>query len=88
MKRTFGTKNLSTLSADATSKLDVLWHDSDTLGMDGAKVRVLEQGHKVSFAGFLKGKDGSTLETKIVLEILRNLTHKPLERKFADQEVG
>ena len=34
--RKFSEQNLSTLSTDAASKLDVLWHDSDTLGVDGA----------------------------------------------------
>ena len=34
---------LSTLSTDAVSQLDVLGHDGDTLGVDGAQVGVLEQ---------------------------------------------
>lgn len=33
---------LSTLTTDTTSQLDVLWHDSDTLGVDGAQVGVFE----------------------------------------------
>ena len=35
--------NLSTLSADTAGKLDVLGHDGDTLGVDGAQVGVLKK---------------------------------------------
>ena len=34
---------LSTLATDATGQLDVLRHDGDALGVDGAQVGVLEQ---------------------------------------------
>ena len=34
--------DLSSLSTDAAGQLDVLGHDGDTLGVDGAKVGVLE----------------------------------------------
>jgi len=36
---------LSTLTTDAAGQLDILWHDSHTLGVDGAQVGVLEQTH-------------------------------------------
>ena len=36
MKRPSDGKNLSALSADAAGQLDVLRHDGDTLGVDGA----------------------------------------------------
>lgn len=49
---------LSPLSTDATSQLNVLRHDCDTLGMDSTKVGILEQTDKVSFRGLLKSKDG------------------------------
>ena len=45
--------NLSSLSTDAAGQLDVLGHDSDTLGVDGAQVGVLEQTDQVGLAGFL-----------------------------------
>ncbi len=41
--------DLGTLSADTARQLDVLGHDRDTLGMDGAQVGVLEQGRKIGF---------------------------------------
>ena len=39
--------NLSSLSTDAAGELDVLVHDGDTLGVDGAQVGVLEQTDQV-----------------------------------------
>ena len=41
-------RNLSTLSTDAAGELDVLGHDGDTLGVDGAQVGVLEETDEVS----------------------------------------
>ena len=44
---------LSPLSTDSPGELDVLGHDGDTLGVDGAQVGVLEQADQVSLAGLL-----------------------------------
>ncbi len=35
--------SLSAFSTDTSCQLDVLWHDGDTLGVDGAQVGVLEE---------------------------------------------
>ena len=56
--------------------------------MDGTQVGVLEESNEVGLGSLLKSKDGRSLETKITLEILGNLTHKTLEGKLADEEVG
>jgi len=56
--------------------------------MDGAQVGVLKKSHKVSLGRLLKSKHGGSLETKIGLEVLSDLTHKSLEGKLADQELG
>ena len=79
---------LCPLTADASGQLNVLRHNSYTLGVDGTQVRVLEESHKVRFSGFLKSKDGRALEAKIRLEVLCNLSDKPLERKLADEKLG
>ena len=80
---------LSTLSADAAGKLDVLWHDGHTLdGVNGAQVGVLEQTHQVGLGRLLQGQDGGALEAQGSLEFLRNLTHKALEWQLADEELG
>ena len=56
--------------------------------MDGTQVGVLEQTNKVCLGGLLQGKDGRSLESKITLEILGNLTYKTLEGELADEKIG
>ena len=70
------------------TKLDVFWHDGDTLGVDGTQVGVLEKTDKVGLGGFLEGQDGGSLESKVTLEVLGNLTDKTLERQLADEKVS
>ena len=82
-----GRINLSTLSADTAGKLDVLGHDGDTLGMDGAKVGVLEQPDQVGLAGLLQGHHGRALEPQVRLEVLGDLTDQPLEGKLPDEQL-
>ena len=79
---------LRALSADATSQLNIFGHDGDTLGVDGGKVGVLEKTDEVGLGGLLKGKNGRSLEAKISLEVLSDLTDKTLEGKLADEQVG
>ena len=79
---------LSTFSTDAAGQLDVLWHDGDTLGVDGAQVGVLEEADQVSLAGLLKGHDGGTLEAQVGLEVLGDFTDEALEGQLADEQLG
>ena len=79
---------LSTFSADSAGELDVLGHDGDTLGVDGAQVGVLKQTNEVSLASLLKGHDGGRLESEIGLEVLGDLTDETLEGQFPDEELG
>lgn len=79
---------LSSLSSDSPGKLDVLGHDRDSLGVDGAQVGVLEQADQVALACFLQGHDRSALESQVSLEVLGNLTDQSLERQLSDQELS
>ena len=79
---------LGPLSADAARQLDVLGHDGDTLGVDGAQVGVLEEADQVGLAGLLQGHDGAALEAQVGLEVLGDLTDEPLEGQLADEELG
>jgi hypothetical protein len=79
---------LSTLTSDAASKLDVLGHDGDALGVDGAQVGVLEQRNQVSLRGLLESADGVGLEAEVGLVVLSNLTHQALEWQLADQQLS
>ena len=82
------TTNLSTFSSDTTGQLDVLWHDGDSLGVNGAQVGVLEESDEVSFAGLLQSHDGGRLEAEVGLEVLCDLTDQTLEGELADEKLG
>ena len=77
-------KHLRSFSADSAGQLNILWHDSDALGVNGAQVGIFKQTNKVGFACFLKSHDSRALETQVGLEILSDFTHKPLEGQLAD----
>ena len=79
---------LSTLTTDTAGKLDVLWHDGDTLGVDGAQVGVLEKTNEVSLASLLEGHDSGALETKVSLEVLGDLTDETLEGQLTDKKLS
>ena len=80
--------SLCTLATDAAGKLDVLWHDGDTLGVDGAQVGVLEKADEVGLGGFLESQDSGALEAEIGLEVLGDLADKALEWQLADQKLS
>ena len=56
---------LGTLSSDPSGQLDVLGHDGDPLGVDGAQVGVLEESDEVSLAGLLESHDSAGLEPQV-----------------------
>ena len=80
--------HLSTLAADATGQLDVLGHDGDTLGVDGAQVGVLEETDEVGLGSFLEGKDSRALEPQVRLEVLGDLSDESLEWQLSDKKLG
>ena len=47
------------------SKLNVLGHDGDALGVNGTQVGILKQANEVSFRCLLEGKYSRALETKV-----------------------
>ena len=59
---------LCTLATDPPGQLDVLGHDGDTLGVDGAQVGVLEQTDQVGLASLLEKSESETMEQVIPLE--------------------
>ena len=46
---------LRSLATDSAGKLNVLGHDGDSLGVNGAQVGIFKQTNQVSLASFLKG---------------------------------
>jgi len=87
-QRKLRTRELCSLATDSSCQLNVLWHDGDTLGVDGAQVGVFEEADEVGFRGFLEGRDGGGLEPEVGLEVLGNLTDETLERELSDEELG
>ena len=81
-------RHLRALTTDAAGKVDVLGHDGDTLGVDGAQVGVLEQTDDVGLSGLLKGEDGGGLEAEVALEVLGDLTNEALEGKLSEEELS
>ena len=76
------------LVADAASKLHISRHDSHTLGVNGTKVGILEQGDEVSLSSLLKSHNGRRLEAEIILEVLSDLTDQSLEGELTDQKLS
>ena len=76
------------LATDSAGKLHVLWHDSDSLGVDGAEVGVLEEADHVRLGGLLEGQDGARLEAELVSVLGGDLTHQSLEGQLPDEQLG
>ena len=53
----FKNDRLSTFTTDTAGKLDVLWHNGDTLGVDGAQIGVLKQTNEISLTSLLKKEE-------------------------------
>ena len=81
-------RHLCALSANAASQLDVLWHDGDALGMDGAQVGVLEEADQIGLTGLLKSSNSRALEAQVGLEVLGDFADEALKRQLADQKLG
>ena len=47
-------EGLGSFSSDSSGELDVLWHDGDSLGVDGAQVGVFEEADEVGLGSFLE----------------------------------
>jgi hypothetical protein len=56
--------------------------------MDSTQVGILEKTDEVCLSCLLKSKNCRSLETKIGLEVLSNLTNKTLEWQLADKKVS
>ena len=77
-----------TITSNSFGQLKILWHDSNSLGVNGAKIGIFEERNKVGFCCFLKGQDSLTLESNFLLELNSDFTDKSLERQFADEKIS
>ncbi len=76
----------SNIAPDTPGELDILGHDSNALGVNGAEVAVLEETDDVRLSRLLEGEDSGGLEPEAGLEVLSDLSHQALERLHTDQE--
>jgi len=79
---------LRPLTTETPGKGEILGLNSHALSMDSSQVGVLEKGDEVSLGSFLESHHSGRLEAEIGLEVLSNLTDKPLEGKLADEELS
>merc|ERR550534_1003682 len=80
---------LHSSSTDTLSKLDVLWHDGDPLGVDGGQVSVLKESHDKGFRSLLKGLQSGWLVPQ-ACDVVRFQSHgdfsnQSLERQSPDE---
>ena len=79
---------LVALTTEAAGELNILGLDSNTLGVDGAQVGVLEERDEVRLDRLLKSTDGGRLESEIRLEVLGNLADETLEGELSDEKLS
>jgi histone H3 len=79
---------LKPFTMNASGQLNVLGHDGNTLGVNGAQVCILKHANKVSLRSLLEGKYSCALETQVAIEILSNLSYQMLEWCLANQKVS
>jgi hypothetical protein len=75
--------SLRSLSTKTSGKLNILWLDSNSLGMDGSQVSVFNEINEVGLTGFSECSNGGRLESQVCLKILGNLTNETLERELS-----
>lgn len=76
------------LASDSSGELDILGHDGNSLGVDGAEVGVFEETNEVGLGGFLEGKDGGGLESEVALVLGGDFSDESLEGELSDEELG
>ena len=68
--------------------MHVLGHDSDSLGVNGAKVGVFEETDQVALGGFLEGEDSRGLESQVSFEFLSDFSDESLEGELSNEELS
>ena len=80
--------SLGAFPTDTSGKLDILGHNGDPLGVNGAQVGVLEETDQIGLGSLLQGSDGRRLEAEVGLEVLGDLPHQTLERQLPNEQLG
>ena len=78
---------LGALTSNAPRELHVTGCDCDSLGVNGAALRVLKQTNQIVFSCFLKRTDRGRLEADVWLEVLGDLAYQASKWYLADKEL-
>ncbi len=75
-------------AADSAGQMEVLSHNGNTLGMDCAKVGILEEPNQIGLGRLLESEHGLTLEPNVLLEFHGDFPYESLEGELSDEKVG
>ena len=75
-----------TLVTNAASEVNVLGHDRDALGVDGAEVCVFKKTDEERFGRLLERLHRLCLEAKFVLKVVGDLTNETLKGQRSKEE--
>jgi hypothetical protein len=78
---------LEALAADSPRQVHVLLHDRDSVGVNRAEIRILEQPGEVALSGLLQSEQGLRLETQLAVDAIAYSPDETLERRLGDQKV-
>ena len=76
------------LSANASGKSDVAWHESHPLSVNRAQVGVFEEADEKALSCFLESKESLALEAHLVVAPSGDVTHKSLKRQSWDDGIN
>ncbi len=76
------------LASDSAGKFHVLLHHGDSVGVDGAKVGILEKSGEVALGSLLKSKEGGRLEAELGIDTFADGSDEALEGCLGKHEGG
>ena len=79
---------ISSLTPDSSGQLHVFWHESDSLGMDCAHVRVFEDPCHVGLSTFLESQKTLAGDSQVLVDFGADVFHNSLEWETRNKEVS
>lgn len=79
--------HLVLFATDLAHKIHVLWENGNALGMNGAKIGILEEPDQIGLGRILQREKCITIKAQIALEHLCDFTDKTNKWDFAQQQI-
>ena len=73
------------VTSDPQSEVDVLFHEGDSVGVDGTKLRVLEDPNDVSLCSFLESLESLRFESEVRFDNVGDDTNFANESSTRDE---